>query len=149
MTVQTFAADDVSLLIGAYVFSNIGADGVTVSRAEDASFVELGVFANSLAVSKNLRTNGTIDISVLTGSDDDIVCDQIASLSELKIFPVVLKVESISKAIATVGWYMGQPDLVLNTQAPSRTHKIGILNASFSIVDQAQSLLDQIPHANI
>jgi hypothetical protein len=149
MSVQTFAADDVSLIVGTYSFSNIGADGVTVARAEDASFVELGVFANSLAVSKNLRANGTIDISVLTGSDDDIVCDQIASLSELKIFPVVLKVESINKYIATVGWYMGQPDLVMNTQAPSRTHKIGILNASFSLVDQAQSLIDLISQADI
>lgn len=146
MALHSFDPDDVIVTLDGLALENIGPDGVTLSTEYDIHEVEDGINGD-ISVSRNRRNRGTLSISLLTASDEDAALDQLRGLTTFDYFAVTVTIKSLNKAIATIGWYQQAPDLVVNTQAPARTHVLGLQNASLSLIDSASGLINDISSA--
>lgn len=132
---------DCLLLVGGYPFEMYGEGSfITVSRAEDANSPQVGEWGD-VTVNKNRKMHGTITVTVKAQSIEDGLLDQLQDAGPV---PIILQIKSANKILVTDGWYQTQADLAAGAQIDDRAHVIGVANASFSLIDSANSVLGQI-----
>ena len=87
---------------------------------------------------------GTLTVVTKAQSDEDAFMDNLASAAGIKGFPVVLRIASANKILSSGASYMTQADLVAGAQMDDRGHVLNLANASFALLDNANSLMGQI-----
>lgn len=145
MALYTFDPEDVVVSCSGAVLEAIGPDGVTISSEYDIFEEEDGINGDVM-ISRNRRLRGTVSINLMTASDEDLAFDQLRA-GPVDAFILIIRIKSLNKLLTSLAWYKTAPDLVVNTGAPSRTHVLGVENASLSYYDSASTLIDSISSA--
>lgn len=144
--VFTYDPDDIELIIGLVEIKGYGGDGVTLAREANHTETEVGV-KGDISAARSRNKKGTLTINLLAQSDYDKMFDEIQAVTDLYLFPVVMRIKSMNKQLVTLGWYETMPDLVAGAQAGTRSHVIGLQNAVPSAIEAAFNIAGTIENA--
>ena len=121
-----------------------GSDSVvTVSRNSDVNTFQVGIMGD-VTNNRSRDFTGTMTVVTKAQSVEDGLMDNLASVAGIKGFPVVLRIASANKILASSASYMQQADLVAGAQMDDRGHVLNLANSSFALLDTATSVMGQI-----
>ena len=142
MAVKTYDSKDVQLIVGGIPIKSFGSDTMlTVTPNEDRGVWKEGITGEDGCYSVVRKLGGTLSVTVLAESTEDLLFDQLQTLR--KPVPLLLRLPAQNKILVSEAWYQAQPDVVVGTEVDDRSHTLGIKNSSFSLLDSADSVLDQ------
>lgn len=139
-----FDPADIELVVAGVGFEVFGSDTVvTVTPNEDRNTPQIGVLGD-VTTNKNRNLSGTLTVVTKAQTPEDALMDNLSTLEGSPGFPVVLRVASANKILTSDAVYQSQADLAAGVQIDDRSHVLFLANSSFSLIDNANSLIDQL-----
>ena len=120
---------------------------LVIARTNDVTTEQVGQTGKDMCVNINRNTIGTATLPVKAQSVEDTAFTEMAGMGEVYDFYLLEK--STKKLIATRCWYKTQPDLSLGDEVEYRAHVLTLADANMSLIDGAESIINQILKAEL